>query len=272
MLGCSGEFASSCQTTTINSCLSGGQETQILLPSGGVKMALQHLRIASVTRVCLAQASFGGLCSIFLSRWAVTWFIDTQQQNSKNAAQDCIITESLLPRSKIQKVDSEHQDWVLFAATHHNTFFSFLSFCLFMYLFFTERKLLQLLKSQSFLCWLNFCWVWLNIGASLSYLSQNQIYAAISFFCLPVSEPFGLSLILSRFMFCCTFCPSLSHNNFPDIPLHHQTSNEVFCYIKLMVGEDRERKARNYTMFFCTTTSHGRTDCLKKDASIQDDG
>lgn len=169
-----------------------------------------------------------GLCSIFLSRWTVTRFIDAQQQNSKNAAQDCITTESLLPRSKIQKVDSEHQDWVTFTATHQNAFF-FFPFFLFVYLciyFFTEHKLLQLLKSQGFLFWLNFCWVWLNIGASLRYLSHDQIYAAISFFCLPVSEPFGLSLILSRFMFCCTFCPSLSHNNFStDIPLHHQTSN-----------------------------------------------
>lgn len=120
-----------------------------------------------------------------------------------------------------------------------------LSFCLFTFcFFFTEHKLLQLLKSQGFLFWLDFCWVWLNIGASLHHLSHNQIYAAISFFCLPVSEPFGLSLILSRFMFCCAFCPSLSHNDFStDIPLHHQTSNEGFCYIQLMTGENRDRKA-----------------------------
>lgn len=242
MLGCSGQFASSCQTTTTNSCLNGGQETQILLPSGGVKMALQHLWISSVR--LFGPGLFGWLVQRFSQQvnchsvyrrttkqwkyWAGLhhhWIIVTEEQNPK----------SRFRASGLSNAYCNSPEQIVFS------FFLFVYLCIY---FFTEHKLLQLLKAQGFLFWRNFCWVWLNIGASLCYLSDNQIYAAISFSCLPVCETFGLSLIRLILCFAALFVllyPIIFFST--DIPLHHQTSNEVFCYIKLMAGEDRERKA-----------------------------
>lgn len=95
----------------------------------------------------------------------------TQQWNT---VQDFTITETVLPRGKIQTVDSEHKGWVRSTATHPPWT-----------KFIPSTDCSQLLcKSHSLFFCLHFCWVWLNIGPSLCYLSHNQIYAAISFFCL----------------------------------------------------------------------------------------
>ena len=160
--------------------------------------------------------------------------------------------------AKIQTVDREHEGWV--RSTAAPDFF-------FVHNYFLHIPQCLLLTR----CLLSFIKYW-PILSSLSLWPSN-ICSYFFFFCLPVCELLGLSLIPSLSSYLRLFCHSFSNAHFStDIPLHHQALNKLFWYINLLTSggqrQSRTLGTTGTTSCFHATPTHVRAECRQKDASL----
>ncbi len=145
-----------------------------------------NIQACGATQVCLGQASWVRLRSRVLGRLTVSRFTDAQQRNSEILCRISPSQKHCYQEAKhkqlIQNIRAESDPLQLTPHKPHFSYKTVVQIPQFLILF---KFLLSLIKHQSY-----------SQSILLSY-SQSNICSYFFFFCLPICEPFGLSLIPS---------------------------------------------------------------------------